>query len=279
LTKNHLPITDMHITSLQNGRIKNIVKLNNRRHRDAQQLTVVEGVREVGRALQCGLVPHEAYVCPELIGDEASAVVAQLEVLAGNGRFPLNTIPPEIFQKIAYRGQSGGLLLVIPYLQRTLADLPLSPSPFLAVIENVEKPGNLGAILRTADAAGVDGVMVCSDGTATTDMHNPNVVRASLGTLFSVPIVTCTTREAIGWLQERGIQIVVATPEAEAVYTAVNLQPPTALITGSEAHGVSRQWLDAATVQVTIPMQGIADSLNLATATALLLYEVVRQRN
>jgi TrmH family RNA methyltransferase len=100
-----------------------------------------------------------------------------------------------------------------------------------------------------------------------------------LGPLFSVPIVTCTTREAIGWLQERGIQIVVATPEAEAVYTAVNLQLPTALITGSEAHGISRQWLDAATVQVTIPMQGIADSLNLATATALLLYEVVRQRN
>jgi TrmH family RNA methyltransferase len=279
LTKNHLPITDMHITSLQNGRIKNIVKLNNRRHRDAQQLTVVEGVREVGRALQCGLVPHEAYVCPELIGDEAREVVTQLEEIAEDGRFPLNTITPEIFQKIAYRGQSGGLLLVIPYLQRTLADLPLSPSPFLAVIENVEKPGNLGAILRTADAAGVHGVMVCSDGTATTDMHNPNVVRASLGTLFSVPIVTCTTREAIGWLQERGIQIVVATPEAEAVYTAVNLQLPTALITGSEAHGISRQWLDAATVQVTIPMQGIADSLNLATATALLLYEVVRQRN
>jgi TrmH family RNA methyltransferase len=143
----------------------------------------------------------------------------------------------------------------------------------------VEKPGNLGAILRTADAAGVDGVIVCSDGTASTDIHNPNVVRASLGTLFSVPVVTATTTETITWLQAQQIQIVVATPEAEEAYTAVNLQTAVALVTGSEAHGLSQKWLDAANAQVKIPMHGIADSLNLSTATALLLYEVVRQRS
>jgi TrmH family RNA methyltransferase len=146
-------------------------------------------------------------------------------------------------------------------------------------VENVEKPGNLGAILRTADAAGVDGVIVCSDGTASTDLHNPNVIRASLGTLFSVPVAAATTCETIAWLQEHEIQIVVATPETESVYTAVDLQTSVALITGSEAFGLSQQWLAAADKQVRIPMHGTADSLNLATATALLLYEVVRQRS
>jgi TrmH family RNA methyltransferase len=160
-----------------------------------------------------------------------------------------------------------------------LSNLPLSSLPFLAVVENVEKPGNLGAILRTAVAAGVDGVIVCSDGTASTDLHNPNVILASLGTLFSVPVAAATTCETIAWLQEHEIQIVVATPETENVYTAVDLQTSVAFITGSEAFGLSQQWLVAADKQVRIPMHGTADSLNLATATALLLYEVVRQRS
>jgi TrmH family RNA methyltransferase len=133
--------------------------------------------------------------------------------------------------------------------------------------------------LRTADAAGVDGVIVCSNGLASTDLHNPNVVRASLGTLFTVPVAAATTSETITWLQEKQIQIVVATPEAEKVYTAVHLQAPIALVTGSEAYGLSPAWLSAADERVKIPMHGAADSLNLATATALLLYEVVRQRS
>ncbi len=260
----------MHISSLQNGRVKNVVKLNNRRQRDAQQLTIVEGVRELGRALQCGIIPHESYICPELLDDAGKQIAEKLPN-------PF-TVTPEIFNKIAYRGQSGGLLITIPYLQQTLNHLPVTHDSFFAVIENVEKPGNLGAILRTADAAGVDGVIVCSDGTATTDIHNPNVIRASLGTLFSIPIATATTEETISWLNKNGFQTVVATPEAEKVYTAVSLTPPIAIITGSEAHGVSRNWLQVANQQVQIPMHGIADSLNLATATALLLYEVVRQR-
>ena len=267
------------ITSLQNDRVKQVVRLNNRRQRDALRRTVVEGVREVGCALQQNIIPQEVYLCPELITNEANAAVTQLTQLAQNGLTQLFEITPEIFAKIAYRGQSGGLLLVIPYQPHSLNDLPSGAQPFLAVIENVEKPGNLGAILRTADAAGVDGVIVCSDGTAGTDLHNPNVVRASLGTLFTVPVAAATTSETITWLQDHHIQIVVATPEADKVYTAVNLQAPIALVTGSEAHGLSQAWLAAADEKVKIPMQGTADSLNLATATALLLYEVVRQKS
>ena len=268
----------MRITSLQNGRIKHIVKLSNRRQRDVAQQTVVEGVREVSCALQQSILPDEVYFCPELLTNEAHDLLGQLRQVEQQGQTQLFEITPEIFAKIAYRGDSGGLLLVIPYLKQTLSDLTLSQLPFLAVIENVEKPGNLGAILRTADAAGVDGVIVCSDGTASTDLHNPNVIRASLGTLFSVPVATATTSTTINWLREQAVQIVVASPEAEQVYTAVNLQAPVALVTGSEAFGLSQQWLTAADERVHIPMRGTADSLNLATATALLLYEVVRQR-
>lgn len=268
----------MRITSLQNGRIKQIVKLNQRRQRDARQQTVVEGSREVSRALHQGIIPHEAYLCPELLTAETSEAVAKLQQLAQSQQTQLFEITPDIFAKIAYRGDSGGLLLIIPYLKQSLNDLPLGSPPFLAVVENVEKPGNLGAILRTADAAGVDGVIVCSDGTASTDLHNPNVIRASLGTLFTVALATATTCETIAWLQAHDIQMMVATPEAEQLYTAVNLQTAVALVTGSEAYGLSPQWLSAATAQMRIPMHGLADSLNLATATALLLYEVVRQR-
>lgn len=270
----------MLITSLQNQRIKNVVKLRQRRQRDAHQLTVVEGSREVLRALQQGIVPQEAFICNELItsGDGETAVTL-LNQLIPTKCFQ---ITPDVFAKIAYRGDSGGLLLVVPYWKYTLDDLSeklaTSAAPFLAVIEGVEKPGNLGAILRTADAAGVESVIITRGVTDSTDLYNPNVVRASLGTNFSVPVVSDSNDAVIHWLQQQGIQIVTTTPAATTRYTAVDLTVPTAIIMGSEAHGLSHQWLNAATQQVVIPMHGIADSLNLSVATALLLYEVVRQR-
>lgn len=268
------------ITSLQNARVKQVVKLSNRRYRDAERLTVVEGVRETGRALQHGVEPCAAYLCPPLLDSEmALALAHQLQTAAENGRFPLFEVTPDVFAKMAYRGQSGGLLLVIPYLSLALSRLSLSHHPFLAVIEGVEKPGNLGAILRTADAAGVDGVIVTQAGTGPgTDLHNPNVIRASLGTLFTVPVAATTTTQLIPWLQERAIQIVATTPGGDRPYTAVDMTQATAIIAGSEAQGLSQAWFEAAVAQVVIPMVGQTDSLNLATATALLLYEVVRQR-
>jgi RNA methyltransferase, TrmH family len=268
------------ISSLQNDRVKQVVKLSNRRYRDVVQLTVVEGVREVSRAWQQGICPNEAYLCPSLLdSDLALATAEQLRIGHAHGRFPLFEVTPGVFTKMAYRGQSGGILLVIPYLPLALSQLTLGPSPFLAIIEGAEKPGNLGAILRTADAAGVDGVIVTQpEAGPGTDLHNPNVIRASLGTLFTVSVAATRTTELIPWLQARQIQIIAATPAGTRLYTSVDMTQAVAIVSGSEAHGLSRDWLHAAVEQVVIPMVGQVDSLNLATATALLLYEVVRQR-
>ena len=268
----------MLITSLQNQRIKNVVKLRQRRQRDTQQLTVVEGTREVLRALQQGVVPQEAFICTELLsGAEAETAVSRLHQLSPTITYE---VTPEVFAKMAYRDDSGGLLLIIPYRKQPLNALPFSTTPsFFVVIEGAEKPGNLGAILRTADAAGVEGVILAHGAADSTDLYNPNVVRASLGTIFSVPLVSDSNANVIQWLRLHGIQIITTTPAAATRYTAVDLTTPVAIVMGSEAHGLSDEWLNAADQQVKIPMHGIADSLNLSVATALLLYEVVRQRH
>lgn len=256
------------IKSLSNARIKNVVRLSSsRRHRDRLRQTIVEGSREVRRCLDAGLTPAEAYICPELLDPADQDLVERLP-------HPVS-VAPIVFGKIAVRGNSGGLLLVIPYSLTELDALPLSPAPFLVVVEGAEKPGNVGAILRTADAAGVDALLLCSGGT---DLHNPNVIRASLGTRFTVPCAEAPTERLIAWFNHRGIATVAATPDAEMVYTEGRYTDPVAVVTGSEADGLSAEWLAAATHQVRIPMKGAADSLNLATSTALMLYEVVRQR-
>jgi len=264
------------ITSVQNQRIKDVVKLAKHAERAERRVTVVEGLREVSRALTHGVLPVEAYVCLEMMQDaDTNSILHTLKDYEQRHNMALFAVTPEVFAKIAYRGDSDGLLLIVPYLQRTLPQLALSDSPFLVIIEGVEKPGNLGAILRTADAAGVDGVIVC---TGATDLHNPNVVRASLGTLFTVPVIEASTTTTIDWLHENRIHIVAATPAATTRYTQANMTAPIAIVMGSEADGLGAQWLAAADQTVVIPMRGAADSLNLATATALLLYEVVRQR-
>ncbi len=269
------------ITSLQNARIKHVAKLTKRRVRDESRQTVVEGAREISRALACGVIPDEAFVCPQLLPDDPTAKAAfeHLNLLFANHVIDLFHVTPEVFARMAYRGESGGMLLVIPYQPHTFGVLPEKNPRFLALIEGVEKPGNLGAILRTADAAGIDGVLVCSDTEQpTTDVHNPNVIRASLGTLFSVPVVVTDTESAVTWLHDNGVRIVAARPGASRVYSACDMTGPTAVALGSEAHGLSERLLQAADISVTIPMYGMADSLNLATSTALMLYEVVRQR-
>jgi len=264
------------ISSLQNTRIKELVKLSKRRDRDTRRVTLVEGTREIGHALAAGLVPLEVYVCPELAtGAESQAFMATCDRLARQGLTTIITVTSAVFAKIVYREESGGLLLVLPYVTRHLDQMPLSAAPFFAVIEGVEKPGNLGAILRTADAAGVDGVIVCA---GATDVHNPNVVRASLGALFTVPIAEARTDQVIAWLQQHHIRIVAATPEGLINYTTPDLTAPVALVMGSEAYGLAPAWIAAAAHLVQIPMRGVVDSLNLSAATAILLYEVVRQR-
>jgi TrmH family RNA methyltransferase len=269
------------ITSLQNPRVKAVLKLNDRRARDEARRTVVEGVREVQVALGRGIVPAEAYICPELIdGPEAEAAARHLVSIGATGMSEIFYVTPPVFAKMAYRGQSGGLLLVIAYRPVGLDDLAFRGAPFLVVVEEAEKPGNLGAILRTADAAGADAILVpqAADGQGT-DVHNPNVIRASLGAYFTVPAVAAPDDEVIAWLRGRGVAIVAATPAAETLYTDADLTGPVALAVGSEAWGLSETWLAAADQRVRIPMAGQADSLNLSASAALLMYEVVRQRS
>ncbi len=263
------------LTSLQNPRIKNLVKLDKPAERARRRVTVVEGERESRRALGAGIVPTEAFLCRQLLAPSAAPLVAQLEKLDNQRRTLLYEVTAEIFAKLAYRSESGGLLLVVPYFAQTLDTLAFRAPAFLTVIEGVEKPGNLGAILRTADAAGVHGVIVTA---GATDIYNPNVIRASLGTIFTVPVAEADPAAAANWLRQHKIQIVAAAPDAETRFTSMDATIPTAIVMGSEAHGLSTTWRQAADVVVQIPMMGIVDSLNLATSTALLLYEVVRQR-
>ena len=265
----------MILSSLQNGRIKNVIKLANRRQRDSQRLTVVEGAREVERALNSGIVPREAFICAEIVATSADSATAVylLQEMAAAGHTDLHHVTPDLFQKMAYRGKSGGVLMTVPYWGKPLDKL-IAPS-FVVVIEGGEKPGNLGAILRTADAAGVDAVILCGAGT---DMYNPNAIRASLGAIFSVAVAQAETTAVIAWLQAQQFNTVAATPAAEQLYYDVEMGGKTAVIMGSEADGLTDEWLTAADTQVAIPMHGIVDSLNLSVSTALLLYEVVRQR-
>lgn len=267
------------LTSLQNARIKNILKLQNRRYRDLQQKTVVEGVREVNCALQAEAIPHEAYVCPDLINTpESTNLYIKLKNMAATTSMELFTVTPEVFAKAAYRGQSGGVLLVIPYLKHSLANLSLPAVPLLLIIDGGEKPGNIGAILRTADAAGVDAVIVTSQPDSGTDIHNPNVVRASLGAIFTLPVLEAAPDELLRWLRQQQINIAVLTPEGERPYTLTNLQERIALVMGSEAFGVHPQWLAEADIRLRIPMMGTVDSLNLSVATAVVVFEAIRQR-
>ncbi len=249
------------------------MKLRDRRDRDDAGLFLVEGYREVRRALEKGIRLTELYFCPEwFLGENEPALIEQAQQ-AGAQLFELSK---EAFAKCAYRDRPDGLLAVAPQWKHALADLKLSPHPFLLVVESIEKPGNLGTILRSADAAGVDGVIVCD---AVTDIFNPNVVRSSTGVLFSVPVVVADSPTVHAWLVERGIRVVATTPDTPNLYTAVDLRGPLAIVMGSEQYGLSKFWLKESNLLVRIPMAGQADSLNVAMATIITLFEAVRQRN
>ncbi|HTL68627.1 MAG TPA: RNA methyltransferase [Lacunisphaera sp.] len=260
------------ITSLQNPRVKQLVKLRDRRPRDEAGLFLVEGYRQVRRALEKGVKLQDLYFSPEwFLGENEPALIEQARQ-AGAQLFELSK---EAFAKCAYRDRPDGLLAVAPQWKHTLADLKLGSPPFLLVVESIEKPGNLGTILRSADAAGVDGVIVCD---AVTDVFNPNVVRSSTGVLFSVPVVLADSQAVHAWLRAQGIRIVATTPDTPQVYTQSDLRGPLAIVMGSEQYGLSEFWLKESDLRVRIPMAGQADSLNVAMATIITLFEAVRQR-
>ena len=262
------------ISSLQNPRLKQLVKLRDRRPRDEAGVFLVEGYRQIIRALDKNIPLTELYICPDwYLGENEAALIARAQA-AGTQTFQLTK---DAFAKVAYRERPDGLLAVAPQWHRTLADLDalLKPEPFLLVVEAIEKPGNLGTILRSADAAGVDALIICDP---VTDLFNPNVVRASTGVLFSVPVIIAASEELRPWLAARRIRAVATTPSATDFYTNTDLRGPLAIVMGSEQYGLSDYWLREADARVLIPMAGQADSLNVAMATIITLFEAVRQR-
>lgn len=253
------------IVSPRNERIKYAVRLRERRFRQQEQAMLVEGCYELTLAIGSGLRPIQVFLCEALARELPEPLLALR---------PL-TVSKEAFEKMSYRENPDGWLAIFPLPHRALIELRLSEKPLLVLTEAIEKPGNLGAILRTADAAGVDGLLVCDP---RADIYNPNVVRASRGTLFTVPTVETGNEEALAFLRAHDISILATTPQADALYTDINLNRPLCIAVGTEDEGLSAFWLEQADWKARIPMRGHVNSLNVAAATAIVLYEAVRQR-
>ena len=260
------------ITSVQNPRVKDVVALRDHRERVRSGLMRVEGYEELELALASGARPRSLFFCPELFRNAEQVRLIEAARHVGS---ELIEVSRRVFEKMAYRDNPDGWVAILPALAASLTDLRLGPSPLVVVAEAVEKPGNLGAMLRTADAAGVDALIASAP---LTDWGNPNIVRSSKGALFSVLVAAADNATTLAWLRSRAIRIVAATPQATVTYTDADLRGPIAIAVGSEKHGLSQEWLDAADVRVRIPMSGRVNSLNVATAAALLIYEAIRQR-
>ncbi len=262
----------MVITSKQNPAIKALGTLRRRRDREQAGVTLVDGYEELLCALDSGVHIQHLYYCPELMG--GGEQLARLKQLIADGT-EATELSREVFAKVAYREGADGWLAVVPALQTGLGKLQVKQNPLLLICEAVEKPGNLGAMLRTADAAGADAVISVA---GVTDWANPNVIRASKGAVFAVPVADTTQQECYAWLKDKNIAIIASTPDTDMPFTEPDLTAGVALFVGSEKHGLSDFWLQHADAKVRIPMAGKVNSLNVATSGALLLYEAIRQR-
>ena len=263
----------MRLTSLKNPKIKYVYKLRNRRFRDRERKTLLEGYRELTRSLEYGMNILEVFYCPEMF--LGSNEFPLLDKLREKGVQVIEVTEP-ILEKLAYRDRPEGLIAVAEVLSHRLEDIPVVENGLYLLAESIEKPGNLGSILRSADAAGVTGVILCDK---CTDIYNPNVIRASTGALFSVPLAECTREEADEWLKKNKITVLAATPHTDHYHTDVDLTKSVAIAVGTEQSGLTDFWMNGADLKVKIPMLGKIDSLNVATATTILLYEAARQRN
>lgn len=253
------------ITSVQNARIKHVVALQQKSSlRREEGLFVVEGQREIEHCIACGYEINELYV---------------LDTFDYTGSLPATRVAPLVYEKMAYRGSTEGMIAVARSKDHSLSSLHSSffniINPLIMVLESVEKPGNLGAILRTAEAAGVDAVIVCDP---LTDLYNPNLIRASIGGVFCVPTAVCTSQECIAFLKERGVRILTAQLQDSYEYYDYDMRQATAIVMGTESTGLTSQWREAADAHIRIPMLGRLDSLNVSVSAAILMYEAVRQR-
>ncbi len=283
------------ITSAQNRKVKELLTLVEKsKARSAAGLFVVEGQRELGHCLDAGFIPETLFICGEVMAvqnnavngaktghlaeniegkDGLDALIAKAEAL--NPRLGVVQIPAFLYEKVAYRGSTEGIIAEVHSVPRSLEDLRLGERPLVMVLESVEKPGNLGAVLRSADAAGADAVIVCDP---LTDIWNPNLIRSSVGAVFSVPVAVCTSADAIAFLKKRGIRILTAQLQDSEWYYDTDMTGATALVMGTESTGLTQAWRDSADAHIKIPMLGRLDSLNVSVSAAVLLYEGVRQR-
>ena len=255
----------MTISSLQNPKVKDLVALQQKSQlRRERGLTVVEGRRELEHCMAAGFEPVDVFVCPEIPGRGFA--------LPGMTTYEVTS---EVYAKMAYRGGTEGVIATVRTRNLGLADLRTEGSPLYIVLESVEKPGNLGAVLRSADAAGADGVIVCDP---LCDIYNPNVVRASIGAIFTVPTVEASSEETIKWLKSNNIQILTAQLQDSSPYYDTPMLGGTAIVMGTESTGLSQSWRKAADAHIMIPMAGRLDSLNVSVSAAVLLFEAIRQR-
>lgn len=283
------------ITSAQNRKVKELLTLVEKsKARSAAGLFVVEGQRELGHCLDAGFIPETLFICGDVMAvqnnavngaktghlteniegkDGLDALIAKAEAL--NPRLGVVQIPAFLYEKVAYRGSTEGIIAEVHSGPRSLEDLRLGERPLVMVLESVEKPGNLGAVLRSADAAGADAVIVCDP---LTDIWNPNLIRSSVGAVFSVPVAVCTSADAIAFLKKRGIRILTAQLQDSEWYYDTDMTGATALVMGTESTGLTQAWRDSADAHIKIPMLGRLDSLNVSVSAAVLLYEAVRQR-
>ena len=285
-------MNDMVITSVQNPRVKAVVALQQKSaERRRTGLFVVEGRREVEHCVEMGLEVVEVFVCEELGGWSCDNVAANrtegmkeakevegmkgVKEVEGMRGVKVAEVTRGVYEKMAYRGGTEGVMAVVKSKERRLDELDLNENPLIVVVERVEKPGNLGAILRSADAAGADAVVVCDP---LTDLWNPNLIRSSIGAVFTVPCMTCGSEECIEFLKAHGIQILTAQLQDSELYYDTDMRRGTAIVMGTEATGLTDVWREAADAHIRIPMLGRLDSLNVSVSAAILLYEAVRQR-
>ncbi len=256
------------ITSTQNPKVKSLLALEKPRERRKQQLFIIEGKKEIGMALQAGYKIGNLFYCVDIFPER------DLQSLHVEDKF-LVPVTQEVFDKIAVRENSGGVIAVAEMKTHRLEEISLSKSPLILVLESVEKPGNLGAILRTSDAAGVDAVIICDP---QTDFYNPNVVRSSLGCIFTKQVASASSEDTIAWLKKNNVSIYCTYLKASRPYNEVDFKIPSAIVMGTEATGLSDIWVKNSDANIIIPMQGKIDSMNVSTATAVVVFEAVRQR-
>lgn len=258
------------ISSPHNPKIKNLKKLEKASERREQNLFVIEGLRETILAYRAGYEIKDLFVCDELLKKDEQYPLSEIE----NYRTRLQ-VSQQVYESVSYRDTTEGVIVTAVPKNLELQHLKLNNNPLILVIESVEKPGNLGAMLRTADAAGVDAVIICD---ARTDVYNPNVVRSSIGTVFTNPLAVCETPEAVAFLKEKKITTYAAELTATESHFQKNFKKATALVVGAEATGLSTEWMNAADEKIKIPMRGKIDSLNVSVSAGILLFEAVRQR-